>query len=218
MSKTVQEKALTYLKDNKKSFFCIYLKDAEQQRLKTAIFTAGASGAGKTEYAISRKEKEPFLLHIDIDYVREFFTPVGYVGTNSSQFQAPASKGVNWLFDKATKKGYSLILDSNFAEATIAQSNIERLLDKDYVIEINYIFRDLVKSYEFAKKREYITKRKVPMEIVESSFKNSFNTTLFIKKLFQKSIMLNLIDREDDIIYEDIDEDCFFEILKERVK
>jgi len=148
MSKTVQEKALTYLKDNKKSFFCIYLKDAEQQRLKTAIFTAGASGAGKTEYAISRKEKEPFLLHIDIDYVREFFTPVGYVGTNSSQFQAPASKGVNWLFDKATKKGYSLILDSNFAEATIAQSNIERLLDKDYVIEINYIFRDLVKSYK----------------------------------------------------------------------
>ena len=41
------------------------------QDIKTAIFTAGASGAGKTEYAISKKEKEPFLLHMDIDDIRD---------------------------------------------------------------------------------------------------------------------------------------------------
>jgi hypothetical protein len=63
----IEKKALEYLKENKKEFFNNYLDGFKTQNIKTAIFTAGASGAGKTEYAISRKEKEPFLLHMDID-------------------------------------------------------------------------------------------------------------------------------------------------------
>ena len=213
----IEEQALTYLKDNKKDFLKKYLNGYEIQKIKTAIFTAGASGAGKTEYAISRKEKEPFLLHMDIDEIRNFFAPIGYNGTNSSDYQTPASKGVNWLFDRATKKGYSFILNSNFAEATIAQSNIQRLLDKDYVIEINYIFRNIEKSFEFAKKRESITKRKVPLEVVQSSFKNSFDTTLLIKSIFQDAIILNLFDRENDIIHEDVDENQFYILLTGKI-
>jgi len=202
------------VKDNKKEFLKIYLNNLTSQDIKTTIFTAGASGAGKTEYAINRKEKEPYLLHIDIDDVRDFFIPVGYNGNNSSEYQRPSSKGVNWIFDRASKKGYSLIMDSNFAEASIAQSNIKRLLEKTYVIEINYIFRKIEKSFEFAKKREAITKRKVPLEIVKKSFKNSFDTTLLIKSIFKDTIILNLIDRENDIIHEDIDENKFLELLK----
>lgn len=213
----IEEIALKYLKENKKDFLNKYLNRFKEQDIKTAIFTAGASGAGKTEYAISRKEKEPFLLHMDIDEIRDFFTPIGYNGTNSSDYQRPSSKGVNWIFDRATKKGYSFILDSNFAESSIAQSNIQRLLDKEYVIEINYIFRNIEKSFEFAKKRESITKRKVPLEVVKSSFKNSFDTTLFIKSIFKETIILNLIDRENDIIHEDIDENQFFDFLKEEI-
>ena len=216
-SSEIEEQALEYLKKNKNDFLNKYLNGFEKQDIKIAIFTAGASGAGKTEYAISRKEKEPFLLHMDIDEVRNFFSSVGYNGTNSSDYQRPSSKGVNWIFDRATKKGYSFILDSNFAESSIAQSNIQRLLDKEYVIEINYIFRNIEKSFEFAKKRESITKRKVPLEVVKSSFKNSFDTTLFIKSIFKETIILNLIDRENDIIHEDIDENQFFDFLKEEI-
>ena len=214
-----EEKAIGYLKENKQQFLKQYLFGIEpkNEEYKTAIFTAGASGAGKTEYAIDRKSKEPFLLHIDIDSVREFFTPVGYDGSNSSEYQKPSSKGVNWLFDRAAKKGYSLIMDSNLAEITIAQSNIQRLLDKKYLVEINYIFRELSESYEFAKKREDKTKRKVPMNVVESTFKNSFDTTLFIKQLFSESVILNLIDRKNDKIYEDIDADKFFELLRKEI-
>ena len=213
----IEEKALNYLKENKKDFLDKYLDGYKVQDIKTAIFTAGASGAGKTEYAISRKEKESFLLHMDIDDIRDFFTPIGYNGTNSSDYQRPASKGVNWLFDRASKKGYSFILDSNFAEVTIAQSNIQRLLDKEYIVEINYIFRDIEKSFEFAKKRESITKRKVPLEVVKRSFKNSFDTTLLIKSIFNDAIILNFIDRENDIIHEDIDENQFFDLLKKEI-
>ena len=213
----IEEKALNYLKENKKDFLDKYLDGYKVQDIKTAIFTAGASGAGKTEYAISRKEKESFLLHMDIDDIRDFFTPIGYNGTNSSDYQRPASKGVNWLFDRASKKGYSFILDSNFAEVTIAQSNIQRLLDKEYIVEINYIFRDIEKSFEFAKKRESITKRKVPLEVVKRSFKNSFDTTLLIKSIFNDAIILNFIDRENDIIHEDIDANQFFDLLKKEI-
>lgn len=209
----IEKEALNYLKDNKKEFLEKYLNGYEVQEIKTAIFTAGASGAGKTEYAISRKEKEPFLLHMDIDDIRDFFSSIGYNGSNSSDYQRPTSKGVNWLFDRAAKKGYSFILDSNFAEATIAQSNIQRLLDKGYVIEINYIFRNIQKSFEFAKKRESMTKRKVPLEVVKSSFKNSFDTTLLIKSIFQDAIILNIFDRENDIIHEDVDEKQFYILL-----
>jgi hypothetical protein len=215
----IEEKAIKYLKENKQQFLERYLSGIEppKEEHKTAIFTAGASGAGKTEYAIDRKIKEPFLLHIDIDSVREFFTPVGYDGSNASEYQKPSSKGVNWLFDRAAKKGYSFIMDSNFAEVTIAQSNIQRLLDKEYLIEINYIFRELSESYEFEKKREDKTKRKLPMSVVESTFKNSFDKTLFIKQLFAESIILNLVDRKNDKIHEDIDADKFFELLRKEI-
>lgn len=206
----IESNALNYLKSNKTNFFKKYLNDYQSQEIKTAIFTAGASGAGKTEYAISRIEKESFLVHMDIDLIRDFFTPIGYNGTNSSQYQKPASKGINWLFDKATSKGYSFILDSNFAEPTIARSNIERLLNKEYTIEINYIYRKLDKCFEFAQKRESVTKRKVPIEVIQTSLKNSFDTTLFIKHIFKDAIILNIIDRENDIIHEDVDENQFY--------
>ncbi len=215
----IEEKALEYLKANKQEFFKQYISDEETktQEHKTAIFTAGTSGAGKTEYADDRKSKEPFLLHIDIDSVRDFFTAVGYDGSNASQYQKPSSKGVNWLFDRATKKGYSLIMDSNFAEATIAQNNIKRLLDKEYLIEINYIYRDLHESYEFAKKRESVTKRHVPMEVVVERFKSSFDTTLFVKNIFTDSIILNLLDRKNNKVHDDIDAETFFEILSKEI-
>jgi hypothetical protein len=48
---------------SKKDFLDKNLDGFSTQEIKTEIFTAGASGAGKTEYAISRKKKEPFLLH-----------------------------------------------------------------------------------------------------------------------------------------------------------
>jgi predicted kinase len=213
----VELNALKYLKENKKLFFEIYLGKIEKCTEKIAIFTAGASGAGKTEYAVNRISKETTLLHIDIDYIRDFFEPIGYNGSNSSEYQRPASKGVHWLFDKSIDKSYCLIMDSNFAEITIAQKNVERLLRKGYIVEINYIFRNIEKSYEFAKKRETITKRKVPRDVVEKSFKNSFDTTLFIKTFFNESIILNFIDRENNKIYSDIDENEFLKIMEKEI-
>ena len=52
---------------------------------------------------------------------------------------------------------------------------------------------------------------------MQSSFKNSFDTTLFIKKAFKETIILNLIDRENDIIHEDVDENQFYILLTGKI-
>ena len=56
MNKTneqIEIDAINYLKNTKDRFFEIYLKNCEPLENKTAIFTAGASGSGKTEFAES---------------------------------------------------------------------------------------------------------------------------------------------------------------------
>ena len=164
---------------------------------------------------LDKRNREFLLQAADARYWSEIIKARDFISHHYIDLDAETvSKGINWIFDRATKKGYSFILDSNFAEVSIAQSNIQRLIDKEYIIEINYIFRSLEKSYEFAKKRESVTKRKVPMEIVQRSFKDSFDTTLIIKSMFKETIILNLIDRENATIYEDISEYEFFNLLK----
>lgn len=54
MNKTneqIEIDAINYLKDTKDRFFETYLGTCEPLETKYAIFTAGASGSGKTEFA-----------------------------------------------------------------------------------------------------------------------------------------------------------------------
>ena len=60
------------MKNTKDRFFEIYLKNCEPLENKTAIFTAGASGSGKTEFAEYILELEPNFIHLDIDSIREY--------------------------------------------------------------------------------------------------------------------------------------------------
>jgi predicted kinase len=214
----LNKKTLKYLKDNKENFIANYLKNAKIINSKIAIFTAGASGAGKTEYAISRKEKEPYLIHIDTDEIRNFFIPIGYNGNNANLFQQASSKGVDILYKEAINKGYSVILDTNFSNLNIASINLTKSLKHQYIIEIVYILQDLDKCLEFAKVREKVTKRVVPKEVIENSFINSINTVIQIKEFFKDRIILNLIDRIDNKFYENITANEFFEKIPNDLK
>jgi predicted ABC-type ATPase len=208
------EKSLKYLKNNKQKLFNLYFDDKFLHNPKIAIFTAGASGAGKTEYALSRIEKEPFLLHIDTDKIRGFFTPVGYNGTNADEFQRISSKAVDFLYKESINKGYSIIMDTNFANINIATININKALKNNYLVEVVYIYQEIEKCIDFVKKREHITKRKVPKDKVIYTFKNSMITTLSIKELFKENILLTFIDRKNSIIYDDISYEMFFKLVK----
>ncbi len=204
-SLSIEQKAIEYINKNKKIFLEQFTNNIVSQSEKIAIFTAGMSGVGKTEFGIFLKEINPNLLHIDTDEIREFFAPVGYDGNNSELFQKPASKGFSKLFDYAIKQKYSLILDSNLSNLSKAIENIKRLLDKNYKIEIFYLYNEPTKCYEYAIKREIVTKRKVPYDIFITSNTNSYKTVIALKNIFKNDIILHYIDKQENKTYENID-------------
>ena len=202
----LEKKAIEYLNQNKQIFLEQYSNKIKPLDEKDAIFTAGMSGVGKTEFGIFFKERNPDFLHIDTDDIRDFFKPVGYDGQNSNIFQKVASRGFNELFNYAIKNSYSMILDSNFSSVSQAIQNIERLLKRGYNISIYYIYNDPKVCFEYATRREVVTHRKVPKEIFVKSNFNSYNTVLEIKSLFKESINLHFIDKRNDTFYQNIDD------------
>ncbi len=198
--------ATEYLNQNKQKFLNDYTNTIKVTDEKIAIFTAGMSGVGKTELGIFFKENNPDILHIDTDNIREFFKPVGYDGQNSDVFQKVASRGFNELFNYALKQSYSIILDSNFSNITLAIQNIERLLKRGYNIHIYYLYNYPKVCFEYATRREVVTHRKVPKEVFVKSNINSYETILEIKSIFKNSINLHFIDKRDDSFYENIDD------------
>lgn len=203
----IEKKAIEYLNSNKKIFFERYTQNIKQSNNKLAIFTAGMSGVGKTEFAIYLKEHSNELLHIDTDEIRKFFQPVGYNGQNADIFQKPSSRGFSELFNYALKNNYSLILDSNLSSINQATQNIERLLKRDYSVVINYFYNSPKKCFEYAIRREVVTHRKVPKEIFIQSNINSFRTVIELKSIFKEDIVLNFFDKRYDKFYRDIDSD-----------
>jgi len=212
----IEKEALEYLKINKKAFFAHFLSELDPLDEKIAFFTAGPSGAGKTEFVQKLLKVEGNLLHLDIDKIREFFSDVGYDGSNSNLYQKPASRGVQYLFDHSiSKKSLSIVLDSNLSNFSIAKENIDRLLKRDYRIEIVYIYNDPKKCFLYTKQREAVTKRVVPEKVFLNSVIMSRKTTYEIKEMYGESVVLNIIDKRNDKSYEDVSGEEFLSIIPE---
>ncbi len=210
----IETKALAYLKENKAKLFELYLDRYNPLEEQIAYFTAGPSGAGKTEYAQQLLETENNLIHLDIDKIREFFSEVGYDGNNSDLYQKPAGRGVQYLFDEMVKNRLlSFVLDSNLSNAQIAKENMEKLLKKGYRIEIYYIYNDLEKCYLYTKQREAVTKRVVPEDVFFKSVIMSRKTTYEIKKLYGENVILSVIDKRNDGYYADMSSEKFYQVI-----
>jgi len=201
----LEKKAIKYLNENKQIFLEQYSSKIKALYEKNAIFTAGMSGVGKTEFGIFFKERNPDFLHIDTDDIRDFFKPVGYDGQNSNIFQKVASRGFNELFNYSLKQEYSIILDSNLSNISQAIQNIERLLKRGYNIQIYYLYNNPKVCFEYATRREIVTHRKVPKDVFIRSNINSYNTVLEIKSIFKDSIYLHFIDKRTNTFYQNID-------------
>lgn len=203
----LEKKAIEYLNQNKQLFLEQYSNKIKPLDEKNAIFTAGMSGVGKTEFGVFFKERNPDFLHIDTDDIRDFFKPLGYDGQNSNIFQKVASRGFNELFNYSLKQEYSIILDSNLSNISQAIQNIERLLKRGYNIQIYYLYNNPKVCFEYATRREIVTHRKVPKDVFIRSNINSYNTVLEIKSIFKNSINLHFIDKRTNTFYQNVDEE-----------
>ena len=212
--KEIEQEAIVYLKKHRKLLYDTYLTNYIPTDEKVAYFTAGPSGAGKTEFTIEFLKNQNSIFHLDIDLVRDFFKPLGYDGKNSDLFQKPASYGVQFLFDEIVKnRELSLIVDSNLSHFQTAKENVVKLLKHNYKIEIFYIYNELEKCFLYTKKRESVTKRVVPEDVFFKSVVYSRSTTSKIKTLFDSSVILNIIDKRNNRIYKNISSEHFEKII-----
>jgi len=212
--KEIEQKAILYLKKHRELLYDTYLKNSTPTDEKVAYFTAGPSGAGKTEFTIEFLKNQNNIIHLDIDLVRDFFKPLGYDGKNSNLFQKPASYGVQFLFDEIVKnRELSIIVDSNLSHFQTAKENVLKLLKHNYKIEIFYIYNELEKCFLYTKKRESVTKRVVPEDVFFKSVVYSRSVTSKIKASFDDSIVLNILDKRDNKIYKNISSKQFEKII-----
>lgn len=210
----IEKEAIKYLKANRELLYNTYLDGFAPIDEKVVYFTAGPSGAGKTEFIYKFLKTEENLVHLDIDTIRNFFIPMGYDGKNSDIFQKPASYGIQFLFDEIIKaRSLSFVVDSNLSHFQTAKENMVKLLNQNYKVEIFYIYNDLEQCFLYTKKRESVTNRVVPEDVFFNSVIKSRSTTSEIKKLFPDDIILNVVDKRTNKYYQDISHNRFEEII-----
>lgn len=188
----ITQEALEYIKSNKNKLVNIFL--TKQDISKKAYFLAGSPGAGKSEIAQTLSKAKNIDV-IDTDEIRKI-CPY-YSGKNSDLFQKASSKGVSILLDTAFKNDYSFILDGNFAEYRLQDENINRAKKRDYKIEIYFIYRPLELAKEYTKIREEKEGRKVPENIFYQKFLDSIKTVNKIVEEYPK-VELKFYDLHKD--------------------
>jgi len=193
----IQKEALEYFKKNKKRIFETFIENKKDT--KRVRFSAGASGAGKSEFVKTLNEHTKLNV-IDTDEIRKLFPY--YSGANAELFQRASIKTVEYLLDNCFKYNYAFILDTNLASFEVADKNIQRALERDYQIEIFFIYR----NYEDCKRltiiREKNENRKVPDSVFNQKAIGSLDTfkKLVDKYGFMPNMYLLIIDLEKNEI------------------
>lgn len=181
--KTTSKLAYEEIKSKKALLEDVFLRFKNQD--KKAFFLFGGYGSGKKEFASALNE----LYQIDTikaDEIKKYCKY--YNGTNSHLFEKASFEGVNIIMDTVLNKSYSFILDGRFFEF------IDSALEKNYDIEINFLYRPLdiaIKSVEILENTFY------------SKFINSINAVNKIKEK-HSNVRLNFYDIHNDLVFKDI--------------
>ncbi len=109
-----------------------------------------------------------------------------YNGKNSHVIHGAAMKGVEKLFDHASRKNFNIMLDGTFANRGVVVKNIERMLKKSNRNIFIFIYQDAVRAWGFTKKREKIEKK-------EGAEKR------FYKRLFLNLNIMSILSRKNTL-------------------
>lgn len=198
---SISDKALEYIKKHRQQFVSEFASKENYTPAEKpfTIFLAGSPGAGKTEFSKSfdpdlfkfSREQNTKIVRIDADKIRD---QIPYFnGTNSSEIQRAASKGVDILFDHVQKNHQNAIVDGTFANYLISQNNVKRALNRNRSVGIFYIYQDPVVAWEFTKKREKIEHRNISKSVFIEAFFAARNNVNKVKQEFNDKIEVDLI-------------------------
>ena len=190
-----EEQAKQWIKSNKSVVIDGLCGNAEPVSDGIAIFMAGSPGAGKTETA-SRlvgddDVRDALFVHIDQDRIKAMIP--GYTGDNAEVYHGAASIGVDVVFNHILKKKYNFVLDSTFSNFDKAKSNIERVLKREYVVKVYFVYQEPESAWSFVEKRREVEGRVVPKESFARQFVNSRVVVNDIKKHFGRSVNLDVV-------------------------
>jgi UDP-N-acetylglucosamine kinase len=190
----------------------------ETQERPVFLYTAGAPGAGKTEFSrnlikgVNVDGDLRGMVVIDADEIRKIFVDFGYNGKNSDEYRRAVNKGVEILFDNCLKYKYNALCDSTFASQKASEKNIIRNLKIDAKIMIVYVYQDPVLSWYFTKNREKKEGRKIERDFFLDSYFNSIENikliqnkykdqvdVFFVKKDLKNNIEKIIVITKDDI-------------------
>lgn len=175
----------------------------------SAIFLAGAPGAGKTEFIESisaLKEWQRFVV-LDTDIYRSLFE--GYSGSNAHEFQQYASRVMDKLFSFCMNNGLRVIMDGTFAaKGSKIDENIAQCVRHKRLFSIVLIYQDATISYLYTKIREMKQIRHVPRE---EFIKKYFASIDNVFRIAQDCPLANI---QIVIKKQDIDEPKIYDTIK----
>lgn len=178
------------------------IKDYPPSAKPFTIFMAGSPGAGKTEFSKSfdpdifkiAQNQNTKIVRIDADEIR-YLIPQ-FIGSNSSEVQRAASKGVDILFDHVQRTSQNAIVDGTFANYDISLQNVNRALGRSRSVGIFYIYQDPLVAWNFTKKRDEIEKRNISKKVFIDAFFSAKNNVNKVKNILKDKIIVDLIIKD----------------------
>ena len=202
----LKENAIKYARKNKKRI----VREVVDRDIYTeednpvSVFMAGSPGAGKTEASRNLIEDEKFrkeqysVLRIDPDELRDYFSCVGYTGSNSHVFQPAVSIIVDAIHDRVLKEKKSFILDGTLSHLEKAEKNIKRSLNKGRFVQIYYVYQDPLQAWKFVLEREKKEGRRIQKDDFIDEYFGARDTVNALKKTFGKRINMDLLVKNID--------------------
>ncbi|GAB0174220.1 MAG: hypothetical protein HHAS10_00990 [Candidatus Altimarinota bacterium] len=155
----------------------------------SAIFLAGAPGAGKSEFleTIFSDLKSNFIV-IDIDAYRKMFR--GYNGENASEYQKASVRVADKILKYCFHNHLNFIFDGTFRSYEKVKQNLDQCMHYERKVMVTLIFQEPRISFYYTFLRKMYKMRNVPVPVfidgfyssIENAFRarDEYNIFLFV--------------------------------------
>ncbi|MCC5854072.1 MAG: zeta toxin family protein [Idiomarina sp.] len=192
----IAQNALEFARKNRQQIAKLIVDVTKYRREESpvSVFMAGSPGAGKTEASKALIDRRKAQLEVvRIDPDELRDKLPGYDGTNSYLFQPGVSILIERILDRAYKKDINFILDGTFANIEIARKNITRSIRHKRIIQILYVYQSPIVAWKFTQERERKEGRNIPLEAFIDQYFGARKVVNQLKEEFGKQLSVDVI-------------------------